>query len=572
MKISFKSVLNYSVILLIGICNINSAQWQNNNFGIPNNQQFNNHNMQFNNNINMHNNFNNNNINMQQFLINDIKTRKDGISINWNSVNKADWKLFQSNITKYPSARTNAIRALRFLLVGNGAQNFHGDSQSNEFTYRLQYAQQIGGLINFYSSNFNTTEKTFTSDPAFELVTMIANYYLIKLSNGYDISTIQNNLPILSPQAKAYLSTVVLNNYNYWDYYKNYYLHRIQDSIKYGINNSNSFLVNNITVEQWNSAVQMIKRIDLAGCLKKMIRGVNVATYFECYRKNPLATNNKQVNLSNGVGKCAFNTMYQLLSTSLYKLKQYNTISPLTTGYFADFDKYLRQKQQHNYENPLNLIAELWNFEKNLSQEDLNTWNNTDGVKDAKNKLKNMQNIYSNESFITVLDIFSKIFPELKELNNDFMLNVIVNNTTSEQFFKLNTSNDYILFSGTGNSGFANIGNSGIAKNILFNNINENQYMISFDKQGHLFIYELTGLQLSAPGHNIAYAKYDNSNFNWRVVDSAGTSSTYGMQLHGIFQNNNFEYLKNYAGVAAYMFKKVSNQEFLYYMPQSLVL
>ena len=115
---------------------------------------------------------------------------------------------------------------------------------------------------------------------------------------------------------------------------------------------------------------------------------------------------------------------------------------------------------------------------------------------------------------------------------------------------------------------------AGVQNNVLFNDINNNQYMIDFDKQGKLFIYELTGTQLSVPGHNVAYTKYDNSASNWRLVDSASQENTsnHGMQLGGIFQNNKFNHFKRNAGVAAYMFKKILPQEFVRSMPQGLVL
>ena len=539
--------------------------FQNNNAMMQNNQ-FMNNNQFFNNNIAVQN-------NVQQFLINQNVNSKDGIITNWQNVNKFDWQLFQNNITNHASARTSAIRSLRSLFAGSGAQNFVNSDNEDERNLRLECARCVGGLMNFYSGNFNNTEKVFVKTSEFELFTMIANYYLISLSNGYNISEMQNNLQTLSWQQR-YSLLPMLNNYGYQSYYQNYFLPRQF----YTFNNTNSipnyFLLNTITLQDWNKAVTMVKYIDLAGCLKKLVKGVNVTNYFENFRKCDNKTNNTQVNLNNGVGKCAFNSMFQLLSSNLQKLKLSNVVSPMTTGYFADFDKYLRNKQERTGMQ-LTLINELWNFEKTLSRVQLSDWNSDKNVTRAKNKLRKIQDKFSNESYITVLDLFSQIFPELRELyDENWEVNTIIRgDINSEQFYKIDYSKNYLLFSGAGNSSFGNI-NGGIQKNILFNDINSSQYMIDFDKQGRLFIYELTGMQLSVPGHNVAYNKYDNSSSNWRLVDSASqeNTSTHGMQLGGIFQANKFKYWKEYAGVAAYMFKKVSPQEFVKSMPCGLVL
>ena len=517
---------------------------------------------------NFNNNWNQNNI--QQFLINKNLNSRDGITTNWRNVNKSDWQLFQQSITNYASARTTAIRALRSLFVGNGSQNFFNPNNIDERSLRLECAKCIGGLINFYSGNFNNTPKVYVGTPEYELFTMIANYYILSLSNGYDISVLQNNLHTLSWQQGNNLLQL-LNNYGYQAYYQNYFLPRQF----YTSNETNSipysFLPNTITIQNWNKAVTMVKYIDLAGCLKKLIKGVNITNYFENFRRCDNKTNNAQINLKNGVGKCAFNSMFQLLSSNLQRLKASNIVSPMTNGYFADFDNYLRNKQAQTGRE-LTLINELWNFEKTLSKDQLLYWNSDGNVLEAKNKLKEMQDKFSYEGWATVLDLFSQIFPELRELyDKNWTLNTICKYTSDESFYKIDNSRNCLIFSGSGNSGF---GIGGVQHNILFNDINSNQYMIDFDKQGKLFIYELTGLQLSAPGHNVVYAKYDNSASNWRVIDSLGKekTSTYGMQLGGIFQDNKFKFLKEYAGVAAYMFKKVSPQEFIKNMPQNMVL
>ena len=547
----------------------NNIQWNQNNF---NNNQINmnwNRNNNWNNNQN---NFNNNNImqkNMQQFLINKTLNNKDKIATNWQNVNKYDWQLFRQNITQSPSARTSAIRALRSLFVGDGAQNFNSQDEAERLA-RFECANCIGGLISFHAGDYNNALKVAAKSSELELLTMIANYYITNLASGYNISLVQNNLRSFN-NLPTLLSTL-----GYQSYYQQYFMPRYSNTLRQYNDNGNgfvnSFLPNTITWQDWNKAVTIAQNIDLAGSLKKLVKGINIANYFECNRKYAQQTNNSQVVLSNGVGKCAFNTMFQLLSSGLQKMKYSNTVSPITTGYFADFDKYLRGQQASNGKS-LVLIDELWKFEKTLSKDALEIWNNDGKVLQAKNKLKKMQNNFSNESWMTVLGLFSKIFPELREIydENDYVNIFMDNDCNSEQFYKVDPSRNYLFFSGSGNSGFGVL-DKGIRKNMLFNNINNNQYMIWFDKQGNMSLYELTGLQLSAPGHNVAYAKYDNSAFNWRVVNSAGESSNYGIQLGGIFQDARFQNLKAVGGVGAYMFKKVSSQEFLQYMPQGLVL
>ena len=503
--------------------------------------------------------------NIQQSLINKTLNNKDKIAIDWQNVNKYDWQLFRQNITQSPSARTSAIRALRSLFVGDGAQNFNPQDEAERLA-RFECANCIGGLISFYAGDYSNVLKVDVKSSEFELFTLIAYYYITSLINGDDISLLQKNLRSLNG-----LLTILIT-LKYPLYYKGYFIPRLKNSMKHDAYIPSSFLPNIITRQDWNKAVEMAERIDLAGSLKKLIKGVNVAAYFENNRKYSKQTNNSQVHLNTGDKTGVIHSMFQLLSSGLYKLKESNIESPMTTGYFAKFDKYLRDKQYKNNE-ALELIPALWDFEKTLKSDELDAWNSINGVMQAKNRLREMQNDYSGKLYTTVLEIFSEIFPELRELydENYFLNSFFDSDCNSEQFCKVDSSKNYLFFRGSGNSGLG-IFNKEIKKNILSDNINNNKYMIWFDKQGNMSLYELTGLQLIIPHYNAAYAKYDNSQYNWRVYDIYGKNSNKGMQINEIFTDNTYNRLKNYAGVAAYMLKKIYSQEFLQYMPHGLVL
>lgn len=355
MKKILKNLIISSSLLLIGQANAMMGQFNNqnnnlmmwnNNWMMQNNQLMNqnpfmnhnqfmnwnpfmNHNQIFNNNIAMHNrNLNNNRIDIKDFYRNHaivkqylntriahVNTNGKGMRLNEQTCNNFDWQLLLFNMANSKSAKTNVKYVLNSLI---------GSSIYNDI---------LSDLFDFYSRNFKTRKEVHSNEV--ELFAMIANYYISNIISGNnDISAIQNSLQTLSHQ-QSWMLPMVLQNYGFQSYYTNYYLPRL-NSGNHNAQLFNGIPLNNSNINDWNKAINMIKQIDLAGTIKKLILGINVGEIlFDKELCNKTNNRNKnRILLNNGNSQCWLHSSLHLVNSAVecsssvvkHKLQSNNTI------------------------------------------------------------------------------------------------------------------------------------------------------------------------------------------------------------------------------------------------------
>ena len=615
MQVNFKNLLVCSSVLFSCIVtnnshadlrfNRNNNVFQRNNNQFTNNNQFINQNQVFNNNIAMHNgNANNNVINMTNFysnptLINNyLRTRissvdSNGMKLNEQSMNNFDYQLFLFNIANSKSAKANIQLGLKSLLGDN-------------------FAGIVTNIFNFYFGNFKTrgTENAVGNN-TYELISMIVNYYVFNIMNGNcNISTIQNNLQTLSLQQSWMLPTV-LQNYGFQYYYTNYYLPRLTQQNLERLNGDpnalyfNGITLNNSNIYNWNEAINIIKQIDLAGCIKKLILGVNTGELL--FNKELLNNNStKRINpilLTNGPCQCWFNSSLQLVnsavecSTDTVKKKLESNM-----GYvLVPFLKYLQDKSAKWFNNNkksvdiewngatsssngLLLLRELSEFENILDPDVKKAWNSLPSVKEGKKLLKKVNGILnpkdkpimSNAS--VAFAILEKIFPEINELylnNWEGAHSNINNNNFSADNFIMSTINTDIDFFGASaipdslNPYFLTSDRS--QNTSLKTQIAKNQYRIGYYKNGNLAIYTLKGMQLcyqgDDAGHFYTHAASDNKGNNWHFADSTGHNSNPNYKV-GMFGASDKDFNPYKSKVQTFMYRKMDGTEILQYINQ----
>ena len=624
-------------IILLGIASCSAMQF-NNNLNNQNNifnNQFNNNmnnqnNFMFNNNIGMNNiNMFNNNIGMNNLnvinnminneITNFYKNEKQkaqyvkskinsgnngsGIILNNNSIlDSFDLKLFLYNIKHSKSALSNASRLLRQLVSkANIDDNFLQDKfkcDSKKLGTNLSFLfDYYAGEIYKKGSDLNDGNDC-TLSTTLELVTMILNHYLLSAQISKNINVIQQQLQFSTQNIWADLN----NKYNYNEYYCNYFLPRYNYQLQKWIQSnkntqfvpSNDFQLKTITTEDWKNAVTLIKKIDLAGILNKVITAVNLSELQMC-SVNEQTTSKpiQQIILKNCEGKCWLNSTFQLLKSAveLSSNTTKNTLDIPEQGYlFCNFVNYLKNKSatfikkdqygnmydfQYNDEGGtldseghyiakqttgLSLIDEIFKFEETLTQNIKNKWNNIPGVKDAKTQLKEIDKKYFMSGAWVGYEFLTRVFPELRNIvyfNTDDQLvkydtkitsyipNSNINSVvhTSYNDYISNSNNKIFIISGDGYSG------------TLSNQINNNKYFLSFDNKNNLHLYRLIGMQLKEGGHLTAFTKSSNTEDNWNYYDSLGKYTVWSSSISNIFENPQ-TFSNSLKAVVAYMFKK----------------
>ena len=569
--------------------NIN-GQWGGNNW---NNNQLNFYNNFVMQNGNFNINLNNNQIYMENFyknptlMKNYLLTRissvnSNGMKLNEQSISSFDWKLFLFNIANSKSAKINVQLGLKSLL---------GDT----FAY---------GLGNIFDFNFGKLKVKFIENGINtnfqELVYMFANYYIVSLANGYDISTIQNNLSTLSWQYSNNLPAL-LQNYGFNLYYNNYYLQRLIYQMNEVANGAEFYLPNKtldkVDINDWNKAINTIKEIDLAGCIKKLILGVNTGELLfikEFSNRN----STKEINpilLTNGSCQCWFNSSLQLVNSAVEcASKEVMTKLSSNLGYvLVAFLKHLQEKSAKWFNNNgittdilwnsgnssyngLLLVNELALFEDELPDVVRNAWNALPTVKEGKKLLKhvNTKAISSNASVACA--ILEKIFPEINELyfNNweTAHNNIRNNNFAKDNFIEGTVNTDYDLFVAMPDSLNSYFITNDICQNTsLEEQITKNQYRIGYDKNGDFAVYTVKGMQLCYKGQNAghfyAHVALDNKSKSWHFADSTGHNSNPNYKM-GIFGATDKQFNPYNSKVQTFMYRKMTGNEVMQYVNQ----
>ena len=327
--------------------------------------------------------------------------------------------------------------------------------------------------------------------------------------------------------------------------------------------------------------------------LKKLIIGVNVGTILFNEENKKTSNDISNINpilLLDGNDQCWFNSTLQLINSAVecapkevlskltnkpgYVLVEFlNYLKEESKKFFKDYNKkHVLDKSSKENIDGLLLYNKFKEFEKKLSKNQLDAWNELPGVKEGKEIMNKINLLPGGRpgTCPTAMAILSKMFPEVNDL---FYYNW--ENISLEQFYdikfnlwefgdlinKIPSSSDPYFISDTWD--YYSYDNNNLQQQIT-----NNQWRIGFDNNDNFVIYTVKGLHLIAPGLNTkigngsAHAALDNSSNNWYFSDTEGYNSNPSDNLDVLAPAIN-EHIKK-SGYPKFDSSKMQIREFMY--------
>ena len=303
--------------------------------------------------------------------------------------------------------------------------------------------------------------------------------------------------------------------------------------------------------------------------------------------------------LLDGNDQCWFNSTLQLINSAVECAPQevLSKFKPDSGYVLVEFLNYLREESNkffnENKNHILNksskadidgllLYDKFKEFERTLSNKQLQAWNDIPDVKEGKKIIDTINEWPGGRpgNGTTAMAILDKIFPEIKEL---FLKNwgiISLKQFDLDNFNTIrNTPSDKIPY---------NLKNYFVLDNFqyYFNDISQeqienNQWRIGFDNNDNFAIYTIRGLQLfvdaktSNPADNnfVTHAALSNCNNTWHFSDTVGYNSNPN-EILNIFEPTEIQTRDfgkreddyNNMFITAFMYRKMTNEEIKQYI------